>query len=96
MRDSLVRLNRSCSHVEKLAATNYPADAELNGPAILLQELVADEGVDRVIRAVERGLMVYDATTTFLVQRSTSLLTGASIQILSSGSPRDGDSAQTA
>jgi hypothetical protein len=42
---------------------------ELSGPAILLQELVADEGVDRVMRAVDRGLMVYDATTTFLVQR---------------------------
>ena len=43
--------------------------AELNGPAILLQELVDDEGVDRVIRAVERGLPIYDAITAFLVQR---------------------------
>ncbi len=30
--------------------------AELNGPAILLEELVADEGLNRVMRAVERGL----------------------------------------
>jgi hypothetical protein len=42
---------------------------ELCGPAILLQELVAAEGVDRVMRAVERGLPIYDATTAFMVQR---------------------------
>jgi hypothetical protein len=42
---------------------------ELSGPAILLQELVDDEGVDRVMRAVERGLKIYDATTAFMVQR---------------------------
>ena len=43
--------------------------AELNGPAILLQELIADEGIDRVMRAVDSGLAIYDATTAFLVQR---------------------------
>jgi hypothetical protein len=42
---------------------------ELSGPAILLQELVADEGLDRVMRAIDRGLSVYDATTAFMVQR---------------------------
>jgi hypothetical protein len=42
---------------------------ELNGPAILLQELVADEGLDRVMRAIDHGLRVYDATTAFMVQR---------------------------
>jgi hypothetical protein len=43
--------------------------AELTGPAVLLQELIADEGLDRVLRAIDRGLPIYDATTAFLVQR---------------------------
>jgi hypothetical protein len=43
--------------------------AQLKGPASPLQELVDDEGIDRVMRAVERGLKFYDAGTRLMVQR---------------------------
>ena len=67
--------------------------AELNGPAILLQELVADEGVDRVMRAIERGppdLRRDNRLPGATGLHSTSSPTGDSIRILSSGRRRNG------
>ncbi|UZF93012.1 hypothetical protein [Bosea sp. NBC_00550] len=43
--------------------------AELIGPAIRLDELVEDEGPERVIRAIDLGLVFYDGGGALLVQR---------------------------
>jgi hypothetical protein len=42
--------------------------AALNGPAVQAQEVVADAGLYRVLRAIDRGMPVYDASDGYLIQ----------------------------